>query len=169
MQGRRKFLAISKDASMNAAEDPLDCWQAWCDGSAVPNPGKMAVGGILQSPDQLEHTFSFALGRSGCNNEAEACALLALLQRAARLGVGRLVVWSDSDVVVRIASNENSMEARRLAPVFAEIRRAMQAFEVLELRWLPQHRNQRADELSRLALGLGPRVAAPPRKRRRKS
>jgi ribonuclease HI len=144
------------------------CWTGWCDGSAVPNPGKMAVGGVLQGPDLAEHRFSFALGRSGCNNEAEAAALLALLQLAARLAVRRLVVWSDSDVVVRVAPDAASQEAQRLAPLFAEIRLAMRAFEALELRWLPQHRNLIADALSRQALGLVPRPAAARPKRRRR-
>lgn len=143
-------------------------WTGWCDGSAVPNPGKMGVGGVLRGPDATEHRFSFALGRTGCNNEAEASALLALLQLAARLGVQRLVAWSDSDVVVRIAGDEHSLEARRLAPLFAEIRAAMCAVERLELRWLPQHRNQVADALSRQALGLPPRAVAPRPKRRRR-
>lgn len=133
-------------------------WQGWCDGSALPNPGRMGIGGVLCAPDQSVQEFSKALGPSGCNNEAEASALLELLQLACRCGARCLVVWSDSDVVVRIASAAQSDEAQRLAPLFARIREAMLLFEVVELRWLPQHRNEIADRLSRQALGLKPRV-----------
>ncbi|KAF7599330.1 MAG: ribonuclease H [Candidatus Dactylopiibacterium carminicum] len=128
-----------------------EVWFAWCDGCALPNPGRIGLGGVLLAPDQRRHEFSEAAGRSGCNNEAEARALLSLLRHAKALGARALVVHSDSDVVVR------------LAPLFAELREAMRAFVSLELKWLPQHRNQQADGLARAALGLPPRAPAKPR------
>lgn len=142
---------------MSGEQLPAGFWQGWCDGSAVPNPGRMGIGGVLQAPDQRVQEFSVALGRSGCNNEAEAVALLELLRLACRSGVRCLRVWSDSDVVVRVSVDANSMEAQRLAPLFMQIRVAMQSFDVIELRWVPQHRNQSADRLSRQALGLAAR------------
>ena len=56
------------------AEEPR--WLIWCDGSACPNPGRMGFGAVLRGPDGSTHTLSQAGHTSGCNNEAEARALL---------------------------------------------------------------------------------------------
>lgn len=133
-------------------------WTGWCDGCALPNPGRMAVGGVLCGPDGSRHEISRATGRTGCNNEAEILALQHLLEFALECGVRRLQVFSDSDLVVRVAPDLASSEARRLTTHFAAVRKLMPCFENLELRWLPQHRNRDADELSRQALGLPPRA-----------
>lgn len=135
-------------------------WIGWCDGCALPNPGRIGVGGLLCGPDGERLELSRPTSHSGCNNEAEILALRGLLELALERGVSRLKVFSDSDLVVRVAPDPASGEARRLAPQFEEVRALMVRFEGLELHWLPQHRNQAADELSRRALGLPPRRPA---------
>lgn len=142
------------------------CWLGWCDGTAVPNPGKMAVGCVLRSPSGQEYAYAAPTGRTGCNNEAEALALLALLELCAQHAVPRLVVCSDSDVLVRLVRQPQVREAARLQPLFARIRQEITRFAAFELKWLPQHRNTAADALCREALGLKPRPA--PKKTKRK-
>lgn len=143
-----------------------DCWQAWCDGCARPNPGQIGLGALLRAPDGSEHRLSQRSARNGCNNEAEGLALLATLQLALKLGARQLQVFSDSDVVVRLAQDASLPEALRLSPLFSEIRACMAGFGCLELHWLPQHRNTRADELARAALGLPPRLPAKTKRKR---
>ncbi len=142
------------------------CGLAWCDGCARPNPGQIGLGALLRAPDGREYRLSERAAQPGCNNEAEARALLATLRQARALGADRLRIASDSDVVVRLTHDASSSEALRLAPLFAEIRAELAHFDEVELRWLPQHRNTFADELARAALGLPPRAPAKiPRKR----
>lgn len=143
-------------------------WQAWCDGCARPNPGYIGLGALLISPDGSRHPFSLRSPHQGCNTEAEARALLAALQHARSLGARQLRVHCDSDVVVRLALNEDAREAARLHPLFAEIRGVAKDFEALELRWLPHQRNHAADQLARAALSLPPRAPPKPPRRRRK-
>jgi ribonuclease HI len=142
-------------------------WQAWSDGTACPNPGRIGLGGLLVAPDGREFPLSQNHPQPGCNNEAEARALLATLDLALALGVSHLRIHSDSDVVVRLAQAPNSTEAARLAPLFEMLRQRLARFTWSELKWLPQQRNQRADQLARQALGLPPRQSPKPHKRRR--
>ncbi|PLK50854.1 ribonuclease HI family protein [Uliginosibacterium sp. TH139] len=142
-------------------------WQAWCDGCARPNPGHIGLGAILLGPQGGRHELSERSPHTGCNNEAEARALLATLKLARALGAAHLQVQCDSDVVVRLAQDAETTEAARLAPLFAEIRQLGAEFSRLELRWLPQHRNTAADQLARAALGLPPRAPAKPARRKR--
>ena len=119
--------------------------QAWCDGCARPNPGHIGLGVLLLEPDGSRHELSQRSPHSGCNNEAEARALLATLQLARTLRASALLIHCDSDVVVRLAQNASSTEAARLAPLFAEIRSQIKCFDQFELRWIPQHRKRPAD------------------------
>ncbi|MDQ7988292.1 MAG: ribonuclease HI family protein [Candidatus Dactylopiibacterium sp.] len=147
-----------------AAAEP---WQAWSDGCASPNPGRIGLGGILLAPDGTRHHISERAPHGGCNNEAEARALLATLRHALALGARAIHAHSDSDVVVRLAQTASSTEAARLAPLLDELRGTIAEFARFRLDWLPQHRNTEADGLARAALGLPPRAPARPPRRRR--
>ncbi|GAB2897772.1 hypothetical protein GCM10027046_29280 [Uliginosibacterium flavum] len=162
-------MPCSRNRAQPASPSPLpeEAWQAWCDGTARPNPGQIGLGAILRSPAGEVHSLSQRSVNQGCNNEAEALALLATLELALSLDVRQLRVHCDSDVVVRLAQDATSTEAARLAPLFAQVRERIARFEHVEMKWLPQHRNNEADQLARQALGLPPRAPAKPKHKNR--
>lgn len=132
-----------------------DCpWQAWFDGAAAPNPGPMGLGARLVGPDGQSRELSLRPGRSGCNNEAELLALEALLELALTLGVRHLVVRGDSDFVIRHLRGEASTAVPHLALLLQRVGARLDAFEAVQLLWVPRHRNNDADRLCRSALGL---------------
>ena len=140
-------------------------WQAWFDGSALPNPGRIGIGLVLQSPDGRRCERSFVARESGCNNEAELHALCALLELAREQGATRLCVCGDSDIAVKYASGVGVTRIGRLVTLVQRAQQLMAAFDEVELRWVPRHRNCSADRLSRQALGL--QEKPPAQKRRR--
>lgn len=142
-------------------------WQLFCDGTARPNPGAMAIGAVLIDPAGARHSLSQALGRVGCNNEAEAEALIAALQWARNLGAEVMQVYSDNSVLIEQLSAAPAPMVARLRPVFARARDMLKAFSGVSLHWLPAHRNREADALARAALGLSPRQPAAPKRRGR--
>ena len=124
------------------------------DGSALPNPGPMSLGVLLQLPDGSRHTLSQNLHRSGCNNEAELRALMAALTLARDLGARSLTVRTDSQVLLEQLGPPTAKPARpiaRLATLFEAARAQMQGFDELVLQWVPRHRNTEADALARMA------------------
>jgi ribonuclease HI len=124
------------------------------DGSALPNPGPMSLGAVLQMPDGSRHRLSQSLHRSGCNNEAELLALMAALALAQKLQARSLTVRTDSRVLLEQLGPPLPRPARpiiRLAPLFEQARQRMQGFDELVLQWLPRHRNAEADALARAA------------------
>lgn len=142
-------------------------WTIHCDGSAVPNPGRMGLGAVLTAPDGTRHTMSLPAGDRGCNNEAELRALMAALQLARQHGASELVVHCDNSVVVQQLSGTAVEPFLRLAPLFDEVRAELRSFASARLVWIPRHRNREADALARAAVGLMPKVPAPADKRRR--
>ena len=141
-------------------------WVIHCDGSAVPNPGRMGLGAVLAGPDgTVQHQISEATTFTGCNNEAELRALMRALQWLAQQGqaASTLVqVFSDNSVLVEQLGAQPAAPMARLAPLFDEARRVLQAFHGVRLQWIPRHRNGAADTLARAALGLAPKAATPP-------
>ena len=124
------------------------------DGSALPNPGPMSLGVLLQLPDGSRHALSQDLHRSGCNNEAELRALMAALQLARDLGARNLTVHTDSQVLLEQLGPPTARPTRpiaRLSQLFEAARAQMQDFDELDLQWVPRHRNTEADALARTA------------------
>lgn len=146
-----------------------DCWQAWFDGSARPNPGAIGIGAVLLSPLAQRYEISERLACDGCNNEAELHALCAVLELACAAGAKRLLVRGDSDVAIRYVLGPETTSIAPLLMLVARAHGLLARFDELRLCWIPRHRNGDADRLARRALGLPEKSAAvrKPKRRRR--
>lgn len=146
---------------------PDTIWRVHCDGSAFPNPGNMGLGATFTAPDGTQHELSVTASGKGCNNEAEARAMMAALQYARQLGAARLVIHSDSRVVVDQLSGLDTRKIDRLEALFESIRIMLASFDEASVIWIPGHRNTKADALARAAAGLPPRRPVTKGKRKR--
>jgi ribonuclease HI len=141
----------------------VPCWVVYCDGSAMPNPGRMGIGAVIIEPNGTRHTLSQATHSKGCNNEAELTALLAALRELRNRGATALLAYCDNSVVVEQLGDGMTKPIARLASLFDETRALLNTFDHAKLQWIPRHRNGEADELARAALGIPPkRVVKPP-------
>lgn len=150
------------------AEDST--WVAHCDGGAWPNPGTMALGAVLTSPSGEAHHLSQRLSGSGCNNEAEWRATVAVLRLALQHGVRSLHLHTDS---TQVRDHLSRADAPTLPPALQtwvnEARAQAAQLTRLSVQWVPRHRNAQADALAREALGLPPKpVRTPHAKARRR-
>lgn len=141
-----------------------ELWLGWFDGSALPNPGRIGIGLVLQAPDGSVCERSLLARESGCNNEAELHALCALLEMAREQGLRRLRIHGDSIVAVRYVSGAEVTGIERLGLLIRRAQQKLAEFDEIELCWIPRHRNGAADGLSRRALGLTEK--ADPRRKR---
>lgn len=163
-----KLLTPAKVQSSHPPDAPTiageGLWQAWFDGSALPNPGKIGIGAVVLSPAG-QRVEKFALpGHHGCNNQAELYALCAALELAHGAGAKRLLLHGDSDVAVRYVNGTNSTAIAELNSLVAQARAWIGRFDSVQLRWVPRHRNGEADRLCRQALGLAAKAAKHPGK-----
>lgn len=153
----------------STASDTTDAaphWHAWFDGAASPNPGRLGLGVLLQSPDGAVTEFSTRGEGIGCSNEAELQAVCLALARAHAAGARHLILTGDSDFAVRHGAGTEHTAVPRLLALIAQVQHWASRFEQLEFRWVPRHRNQAADRLSRVALGLPHKPAPHPGKTR---
>jgi ribonuclease HI len=150
--------------------DPAE-WQAWFDGSALPNPGRIGLGAVLRGPGGQQLEYSGMAVDGGCNNEAELLALGKALEMARASGARHLVVRGDSDFAVRHLRGEAHTSVAHLHALIRQMQPLLAGFDSVRLEWIPRHRNPDADRLSRAALGLPDKPARSPgvlnKKRRR--
>lgn len=142
-------------------------WIIHCDGSAVPNPGRMGLGAVLAAPDGSRCLLSIATDARGCNNEAEARALILALNEAQARGATALQIYSDSSLLVEQLGTAHAQPVLRLAALYEELAAMLGTFDQALLHWIPRHRNGEADTLARAALGLPPKGPTKMKKRRR--
>jgi ribonuclease HI len=110
-------------------------WTVHIDGSALPNPGRMAVGAVLMDPKGV-------------------LALLAALDLLAAHQVQHAHIYSDSSILVEQINSTQSKPIARLSTIYAHAKAQIRNFESIELHWVPRQRNLLADALARAALGL---------------
>ena len=149
------------------APERLSHWTVYCDGSAMPNPGRMGIGAVITQPDGTRHTLSQATHTTGCNNEAELLALTLALRELRALGATAVVAYSDNSILVEQLGAADARPIARLAPLFDDARALLGAFDEASVQWIPRHRNGEADALARAALGFGPKPPPKPWKKRR--
>ncbi|MBD9530375.1 MULTISPECIES: ribonuclease HI family protein [Comamonas] len=153
--------ASTSAGSPDSAAPSTPWWTVHIDGSALPNPGRMALGAVLVSPAGACHTVSQDTHRTGCNNEAEVLALLAALAVLRTQQAQHARVYSDSSILVEQLTLAKPKPVVRLTPLYDQARAAVRQFAGVTLHWVPRHRNQQADALARAALQLPGAVPAP--------
>ncbi|WP_321791545.1 ribonuclease HI family protein [Caballeronia sp. J97] len=126
-------------------------WRGWFDGSALPNPGRLGIGGVLVGP--LGETVEISrVAGAGDSSAAEYLALIAVLEAGSRAGATDAVIYGDSRVVIDDLSAPDGAGIRSLAHHAARARAHIAQIGDVRLQWIPRARNVRADALSREAL-----------------
>ena len=81
-------------------------WHAWFDGATKhSNPGIRGIGAVLKGPAGQIVEIAQEIGQ-GTNNEAEYCALMAVLDAAVTAQVQNLIVYGDSQLVIKQVNGE---------------------------------------------------------------
>ena len=122
---------------------------AHTDGASRGNPGESGIGVILRDEQgTVVYSGSGYIGRT-TNNVAEYEALLLCLKKAIALGCSRLVVHSDSELMVRQLRREYRVRDKNLQRYFSEAKRLIEsapfAFEIVHVE---RERNSDADVLA---------------------
>ncbi|XP_020209594.1 uncharacterized protein LOC109794563, partial [Cajanus cajan] len=126
-----------------------DLWTMHVDGSS--NNQGCGAGVILEGPSGLilEQSLRFAFKTS--NNQAEYEALLAGLRLAQEVGARRIVCWTDSKIVSEQVNDHFQVKDPNLLKYYHLFQNARNTFDEVQVKHTPRERNERADQLARLA------------------
>jgi ribonuclease HI len=122
------------------------------DGGARGNPGPAAYGFVLEAEDG---TVLAAHGERigiATNNIAEYTALIEGLRKAIELGLPRVEVVSDSQLMVKQMTGEYKVKNEGLRQLWLEAERLARQVPALTYRWVRREQNELADRLLNEAL-----------------
>ena len=131
------------------------------DGASRGNPGKAAYAVVLARPGQPVVEEADTIGVAS-NNVAEYTALVEGLSLAAELGVKRLAVFSDSELLVKQMGGAYKVKNEDLRGLYEEACRLRKLFEQVTITHVRREQNKRADAIGNDALDGRPRRRGEP-------
>lgn len=131
------------------------------DGGSRGNPGPAAYAVVIARPGHPPVEEAGTLG-TATNNVAEYTALVRGLELANELGVRRLEVRSDSELLVKQMNGEYRVKHPDLIDLYREAVALRGRFDAVTLTHVRRELNKRADFLCNEALDGRPRRAGDP-------
>jgi ribonuclease HI len=129
---------------------PLD---VYTDGASRGNPGSAAYGFIFVRNNEIIFEESKTLGKT-TNNTAEYYAIISALKRAQEFARDSVIVYSDSELVIKQINNQYRITKPHLSQIRAELAIVERNFSDIHFRNVPRENLfiRRCDELCNQAL-----------------
>jgi len=128
---------------------------AHIDGGSRGNPGPAAAAFTLaDSTGTRLQAKAFFLGQA-TNNIAEYTSLVKALEAAKQIGAEQLMVFSDSELLVRQINGRYKVKSEQISPLFHQAINLLGEFKNWKVRHIAREKNKEADRLVNRALNLG--------------
>jgi len=135
---------------LHPGEFPEFCIHA--DGASRGNPGEAGAGAVISdSRGRTLKELKAYLGIAS-NNAAEYQAAILALERALELGVKRVTLFLDSELVVRQLRGEYRVREPHLKSLHQKARETLNRFSQYSILSIPREENRRADQLANEAI-----------------
>jgi ribonuclease HI len=151
------FVAEWTDTQLPPPQIQAECWTLFFDGSVMKTGA--GAGLLFVSPLGEHMRYAVRLHFPASNNMAEYEALLCGLKIAIELGVKRLDVRGDSQLVIDQVMKNASCHDDKMEAYCKAVRALEDKFHGIELNHVPRRYNEEADELAKIASG---RITVPP-------
>jgi ribonuclease HI len=130
------------------ADAPAGEWLLMVDGASRGNPGEAGCGAAILNPEgESVRELARYLGKA-TNNVAEYAGLLMGLEEAIKLGVKRLRVQSDSELLVRQLNGIYRVKEPRLIELHGKAKALLRRFESSRIMHVRREENRIADRLA---------------------
>ncbi len=121
------------------------------DGASKGNPGPAAIGVVIKDEQgRWISSISRGIGET-TNNQAEYRAVIAALEHAISLGISRVDLHSDSELVVRQIEGLYRVKKAALKPLYQQVKRLQGQFKGFTITFIPRLENTEADSLANKA------------------
>jgi ribonuclease HI len=136
-------------AQEEEANKDVEAWTVFCDGSW----GTIGVGAVavLFAPSKVRTCYAIRLDFSCTNNIAEYEALLLGLRKLKAMGIRRVILKTDSQVISGHIDKSCKARDPKLEKYLDTVRRLEASFEGFSIKNIPRGENEHADQLAKLA------------------
>ena len=132
---------------------------AFIDGASRNNPGESGIGIILKDEQGATLKEEFGYIGTATNNIAEYSALRKCLQVVKEMQCTKLIVHSDSELMVKQLHGKYRVKDATLKKHFQEVHKLLQdASFKFEIKHVLREKNKEADELANLGIDTKRRV-----------
>lgn len=127
--------------------------EAYIDGASLGNPGDAGCGVVLKTEEgKILEQKGWYLGRT-TNNEAEYRGLLYCLGLAQKYHPKSLVVYSDSELLVKQLHGQYKVRAKHLLDLHDQVKKILdQGGWQFQIQHVSREKNREADRLARNAI-----------------
>lgn len=125
---------------------PSEAARIFIDGASRGNPGASACAAVFVIQDQVRFIFGERLPVS-TNNQAEYHGLLLALTEALKKGIKRVLICSDSELLVKQMKGEYEIKDDPLKAAAREAREMIEELEFVEFKAIRREENKLADKL----------------------
>ena len=127
---------------------------AHIDGGSRGNPGPAAAGFVLTGSAGVQlQAKAFFIGRA-TNNVAEYTSLVKALEAVKQIGAKQLMLFSDSELLVRQINGQYKVKSELIRPLFRQAVDLLGEFENWKVQHITREKNEQADKLVNQALNL---------------
>ena len=147
------FVAEWTDSQLPPAQVQAELWTMYFDGSLLKTGA--GAGLLFISPLGVHMRYVVRIHFAASNNITEYEALVNGLKIAIELGVRRLNVRGDSQLVIDQVMKASNCHDPKMEAYCKEVRRLEDKFHILELVHIARRYNEAADKLTKIALTRG--------------
>lgn len=122
----------------------------FCDGACSNNPGKAGIGVVLNIKEQ-KYQFREYIGIA-TNNIAEYKALIKGLVEAQKLGITKIDIFTDSELMVKQLKGQYKVKNQRLLELYKIVISLIQNFKKYTINHISREENKEADKLASSAI-----------------
>ncbi|KAI3453431.1 hypothetical protein Pfo_010094 [Paulownia fortunei] len=112
------------------------------------------AGVLLESPQGDKFEYAIKLEFTISNNEAEYEAIVAGIKLAHTAGARRLMIYSDSQLVVNQVGSSYKAKEDRMIKYLDLMKDLITRFEEYQIKQIPRGENSNADQLAKLASSM---------------
>jgi ribonuclease HI len=129
----------------------LDEAKIYTDGGSRGNPGDSACAYVICNMDDIVVEKSGYYMGMATNNQAEYFGFKKGLERARDLGINKIALYSDSQLVVNQMNGIYKVKNQELAPLHQDVKELAASFESITFTYVPRELNKTADaEVNRI-------------------
>jgi ribonuclease HI len=151
------FVAEWTDTQLPPPQIQAECWTLYFDSSVMKTGA--GTGLLFVSPLGEHMLYAVRLHFPASNNMAEYEALLCGLKIAIEIGIKRLDMRGDSQLVIDQVMKNASCHDDKMEAYCKAVRALEDKFYGIELNHVPRRYNEEADQLSKIASG---QITVPP-------
>ena len=124
----------------------------YIDGAARGNPGEAGIGIIIKDAQDSQIRQLYKYIGQATNNIAEYTALIFGLQEALILGLKDIVVYSDSELLVKQLNGDYRVKNSNLRPYYEQFLHLKTGLQGLEVKQIGREENRQSDKLANQAI-----------------